>query len=225
MPTHSGIQTTWPSTPLVTMLLPTAGITVSSIVPASSPRLMCETVAGTGSAGSSSTELSYPTDVVLNADGDYIIVDNSNHRVQRCSAASPGSECETIAGGSPGSGFTQLSGSECVALDADGALLVVDTGNNRLQKCAARAVCMTVFGGYGSGPAQFNSPSSVVVLSPVTTSTEATRGTSSRATSSTTSTTPQATAAVVSGEQFSVTNVMFAWITLMLFACCCSGAI
>merc|ERR1712136_283553 len=155
---------------------------------------------------------------VLNAYGDYIIVDRSNHRVQRCSAASPGSVCETIAGGSPGSGFTQLQWPVGVALDAEGALLVVDTGNHRLQKCVAGAVCMTVFGGYGSGPAQFRYPGSVVVLSPVTTIMETTRGTSSRATSSTTSTTPHATAAVVSGEQFSVTNVMFAWITLMLFA-------
>jgi len=184
--------------------------------PASSPRSPCETVAGTGSAGPSSTELSYPTDVALHADGDYIVVDNSNHRVQRCSAASPGSECETIAGGSPGSGFTQLQAPEGVALDADGALLVVDTGNHRLQKCVVGAVCMTVFGGYGSGPAQFRDPGSVVVLSPVTTSTETTRGTSSRATSSTTITTPQATAAVVSGGQVAVTNVLSASITMML---------
>ena len=50
--------------------------------PASSPRLPCETVAGTGSAGSSSTELSCPTDEVLNADGDYFIVD----QIIACSA-------------------------------------------------------------------------------------------------------------------------------------------
>ena len=75
---------------------------------------------------------------------------------------------------------------------------------------------MTVFGGYGSGPAQFNYPGSMVVLSPVTTSTETTRGTSSRATSSTTITTPQATAAVVSGGQVAVTNVLSASITMML---------
>jgi hypothetical protein len=66
--------------------------------PASSPGSACETVAGTsGSPGNSATQLYRPTSVELDAAGDYVIADLLNHRIQKCPAGSPGSDCETVA--------------------------------------------------------------------------------------------------------------------------------
>merc|ERR1711907_650162 len=47
--------------------------------PAASPGSACTTVAGTGGEGSGATQLDYPTGITLDASGDYLIADNSNH--------------------------------------------------------------------------------------------------------------------------------------------------
>ena len=52
-----------------------------------------------------------PPGTVINEDGDYVITDYNNHRVQKCPKASPGAACTTVAGTYPksrGAGATQL---------------------------------------------------------------------------------------------------------------------
>ena len=77
----------------------------------------CETMAGTtGVSGSGPTELYNPHDVTLDAEGNYLIADTSNFRIQLCSALVPGTPCQTVAGtGSLGSGPTDLHSPYSVA--------------------------------------------------------------------------------------------------------------
>ena len=60
------------------------------------PGFPCETVAGTGEMGADAGHLWWPHDVAVTAEGDFVIADTWNRRVQRCPATSPGSLCETV---------------------------------------------------------------------------------------------------------------------------------
>ena len=173
----------------------------------SSPGSPCVTVVGTGTAGSGPTELRNPNDIALTPDGDYVVADTGNHRIQHCPAASPGTACETVAGGSQGGGLPQLDGPRGVAVAADGALLIADTGNHRLQRCVVGGLCVTLFGGEGSGAAQFNGLESVVIVNPSTTTVITTAlPTTSTSAATLVASTPQATAAVASGVRMACPN-------------------
>ena len=51
-----------------------------------------------------------PPGILIHEDGDYVITDQNNHRVQKCPKASPGAACTTVAGtGGKGAGDTQLN--------------------------------------------------------------------------------------------------------------------
>jgi sugar lactone lactonase YvrE len=120
------------------------------------------TVAGTGTPGyngdniaATTASLSFPADIALQSDGGYLIADNDNHRVRR---VSPNGSIVTLAGnGSPGfsgdggSPFSaQLNSPAGVAIAADGAFLIADTGNNRVRRIPPAQNIATVAGG-GSG--------------------------------------------------------------------------
>ena len=98
----------------------------------------CQTVAGTGSYGHGTTELSGSRAVAINSAGELVIVDTNNHRVQLCSRNSPGSVCETVVGtGVRGGGANQLRDPEDVAIEANGDFVVADRANQRVQRCPA----------------------------------------------------------------------------------------
>ena len=124
------------------------------------------TVAGvTGSAGSGTTQLYRPTDVVVDAAGNIYIADFGNARIQKWA---PGATAgTTVAGGhGAGSGVTQLSSPTGVYVDDTGNVYVADLGNNRIQKWAPGATSgTTVAGGNGGGSAanQLNWPWGVAV--------------------------------------------------------------
>ena len=77
------------------------------------------------------TDDTRPCGIALCDNGDYIITDDCNHRVLRIDSISN----STIkwATGSYGSGPHQFSGPDGVCLLSDGRVVVVDSGNNRLQ--------------------------------------------------------------------------------------------
>ena len=52
----------------------------------------CTTVAGLGGYGTGSTQLSYPWSSAVDDNGDYLIADRANHRIQLCPAATPGTD-------------------------------------------------------------------------------------------------------------------------------------
>src|SRR5262249_39173546 len=65
--------------------------------------------------------------------------------------------------GEPGGGPGQFAEPRGIALAADGALLVADSANNRIQKLAPDGSVLGVWGGpaAGSGPGQFRQPCGV----------------------------------------------------------------
>ena len=95
---------------------------------------------------------------------DYLISDRSNHRVQWCPSAPPGSPCVTVAGtGVAGGSAVQLNQPVAVRLDERGDLVICDVYNSRVQLCSAGSfgsACNTVAGvdGYGSGLTQLAVP-------------------------------------------------------------------
>ena len=115
-------------------------------------------VAGTGEAGFSgdggpavSAQLRGPAGVTLADDGSLFIADTRNHRVRRIA---PDGVITTVAGdGAPAFGgdgglatAAQLFRPTAVAADADGALVIADSGNNRVRRVAPDGTITTVAG-------------------------------------------------------------------------------
>ncbi|MEZ4570571.1 MAG: hypothetical protein R2849_09645 [Thermomicrobiales bacterium] len=57
----------------------------------------------------------------------------------------------------------EFSGPTGIAIDADGYVYIVDTGNNRIQKFDANGVFLDQWGGVGSGNGQFQQPAGIAV--------------------------------------------------------------
>jgi serine/threonine-protein kinase len=116
------------------------------------------TIAGTGTAGYSgdggqatSAQLDSPVGLALAADGSVVIADNDNDVVRR---VAPDGVISTIAGtgtagysgdGGPGTG-AQLRDPYGLAVAADGAVLIADTGNDRVRRLAPDGIITTVAG-------------------------------------------------------------------------------
>ena len=120
------------------------------------------TVAGTGEQGFSGdggpatqAAISLPRDVVLDPDGSLYIADGANNRIRK---VDPDGTITTVAGtgradysgdGRPAHEAT-LSMPYSIALDRDGNLYVVDTGNRRVRKIDASTGIITTIAGNGS---------------------------------------------------------------------------
>ena len=120
------------------------------------------TVAGTGEQGYSGdggpaaqAAISLPRDVALDADGALYIADGANNRIRR---VTPDGAISTVAGtgraefsGDEGSALqANLSMPYSIALDRDGNLYIVDTGNYRVRKIDASTGIITTAAGNGS---------------------------------------------------------------------------
>jgi sugar lactone lactonase YvrE len=140
-------------------------------------------IVGTGNAGFSgdggpaaSANLSSPTSVTIDANGNLFIMDTGNRRVRKVTLDL---YITTVAGngtsGYSGDGglatSAQFSDPTGVAVDTAGNLFIADTGNNRVRKITSRGVISTAAGndisGYsGDGGlatyAKLNRPASVV---------------------------------------------------------------
>ena len=85
------------------------------------------------------SDLSFTHHVAILPSGEYLIADTRNHKVLRC-PSSPGtsaSECTTVAGGSQGSGSTQLDYPIAAVMDENGDYVIADSINERVQLCSA----------------------------------------------------------------------------------------
>jgi len=117
------------------------------------------TVAGTGVEGYSGdggpaakAQLVTPRNVALDAAGNLYISEFAGHRVRQ---VTPAGTIATVAGigvsGMAGDGgaatLAQLSFPAGLAVDRTGALLIADSGNNRIRKILAGGVISTVLGG------------------------------------------------------------------------------
>ncbi len=141
-----------------------------------SPEGMVSTIAGssTGFAdGASATaQFDFPFGVAIDASGNIIVADRSNHRIR---SISPEGMVRTVAGsGDIGSDngasatakFNLPSG---IAIDASGNIIVVDNGNNLIRSISSDGTVTTIAGG-GSGfidgpsaTAGFNVPIGVAI--------------------------------------------------------------
>jgi len=97
-------------------------------------------VAGTGQAGTAANELSDPTGVAIDSEGDLFVADTNNNRIEEFPYGSTGTYASNgteVAGtGVAGSGANQLFAPEDVLLDGNGDLFIADTGNDRVMEYA-----------------------------------------------------------------------------------------
>ncbi len=123
------------------------------------------TVAGTGEAGADGdggqardARLRRPLGVAVDAAGALYVADTYNHRIRKVTAAGV---ITTVAGtgdpgfagdGGPGAA-AMLAYPTGIAVAADGALYIADTGNHRVRRLAADGTITTVA---GTGAAGFN---------------------------------------------------------------------
>jgi uncharacterized protein (TIGR03437 family) len=120
------------------------------------------TIAGTGVEGysgdggqASATQLYAPRDVAVDAAANLYIAEFEGHRVRK---VTPAGVISTVAGtgiaGLGGDGgpaiVAQLSFPAGLAVDRTGALLIADSGNNRVRKILPGGVISTVLGGSAS---------------------------------------------------------------------------
>jgi predicted membrane-bound mannosyltransferase/DNA-binding beta-propeller fold protein YncE len=114
-----------------------------------------------GGSGAAPGKFNDPWGVVVDADGGVFVADTFNHRVQKFGAdgslqftwGSPG------ASQAPGVGReTQFFGPRDIVIDAEGRLLVTDTGNKRVQVFDREGNFVAQFGSAGGGDGQFDEP-------------------------------------------------------------------
>ena len=87
------------------------------------------TVAGTGTAGSTTTTLSSPRGIFIDFNFNLYVADSGNARVQRFSYIQ---QIGTTVAGATAPGTISLSTPTDVALDADGYLFILDSENQRI---------------------------------------------------------------------------------------------
>jgi hypothetical protein len=117
-----------------------------------------------GSEGSGSDQFSSPGGAEVDSDGNIVIADTANNRVQICDQEG---NCTELVGaaGTFGAGQGGIAvgflAPEDVALDGRGHIIVADTGNHRIQVCEGGSC--TPFGGLGTAAGQFDTPRAVAV--------------------------------------------------------------
>jgi sugar lactone lactonase YvrE len=129
-------------------------------------------IAKWGSEGSGDTEFQYPEGIAVDTIGNVYVVDAKNVRIQKFTSdgqyitkwGSAGSE-----DGQFGTGeeipdpheFAHLP--QGIAVDGNGNVYVVDTGNNRIQKFTSDGLFITKWGSEGVNDGKFSWPSGIAV--------------------------------------------------------------
>ncbi|MFA5140487.1 MAG: tetratricopeptide repeat protein [Elusimicrobiota bacterium] len=103
--------------------------------------------------------LSGPRGVALGPDGEVLVADTGNDRIQAFDA--DGKFLRTI--GSKGSDPGQLKAPRSVAAGADGRVYVADTGNDRIQVFTREGIFLFGFGKPGKENGQFDAPTRILV--------------------------------------------------------------
>ena len=104
-----------------------------------------------GSLGIGDGQFSGPHGIVVGANGDVLVVDTGNNRVQKF--ASDGTFL--LKWGSFGNGVGQFNHPHGIGLDTNGNVFVAETGNNRVQKFTGNGTFITMWGSVGDGDGQF----------------------------------------------------------------------
>jgi len=124
------------------------------------------TVATFGGSGAQNGKFNDAWGVAVDPAGNVFVADTFNHRIQKFDPSGNFVLAWGRAGATsePGHGTdTQFFGPRDIAFDAQGHLLVTDTGNKRVQVFDANGNFVTQFGGAGASPGQFNEPVGLAV--------------------------------------------------------------
>lgn len=121
-----------------------------------------------GGYGSEHQKLNTPHDVVVDLEGNLLVSDMNNHRIQKWSTSGDWTDFEPDAlgctrFGSKGSGDTQLLFPHGLAIDIENNVLVCDYGNHRVQMFNSSGAHLRYFGKKGSGPGEFWFPTGLAV--------------------------------------------------------------
>ena len=107
-----------------------------------------------GAFGEADGEMTWPTSVAIDKDGNVYLADEYLQRITKYSR-----DGEFISKwGTPGSGDGELNGPSGLAIDSAGNMVIVDSKNNRVQKFTLDGKFISKFGSAGSGHSEFNLP-------------------------------------------------------------------
>ena len=115
-----------------------------------------------GTPGTGPGEYSSPMGVAVDGAGTVFVADSGNGRVQKTNAWT--NAMTDLSGnflgqfGRTGKGAGELDQPTDLALDREGNLYVVDSGNDRVQKFTRDGKVLASWGASGSGPGQFDHP-------------------------------------------------------------------
>lgn len=113
-----------------------------------------------GASGSENGQFSgVPQDIAADSEGNVVVTDTGNHRVQEFNSA--GEFVRKY--GSEGTGNGQFKSPKGLTVDAEGRVWVADTGNNRMQRFSSKGAYQTQFGSGGINDGQFNEPQAVAL--------------------------------------------------------------
>jgi uncharacterized protein (TIGR03663 family) len=120
-----------------------------------------------GTAGSNDGQFQEPWAVAVAADGTIFAADTWNHRIEKFDASGKflqawGTFGDTTAQ-APGDKTALLYGPRAIAIDADGNLWVVDTGNKRVVKFSPSGQVLGSFGSLGTSAGQFAEPVGIAI--------------------------------------------------------------
>lgn len=120
-----------------------------------------EVLARWGTLGNGPGQFREPWGIAVDGKGDVYVADTWNHRIQKFDAngrflSQWGAfvDVQNRPGGTPG-GFYGPRG---IAVDVQGNILVVDTGNERVQRFAPDGTFIAQYGSYGADEGQFVEP-------------------------------------------------------------------
>lgn len=120
-----------------------------------------------GSQGEGDGQFNEPWSVAVDKDGSIYVADTWNHRIQKFDATGKfvakwgGGLTDTK--GAPNAQMSVFYGPRSVVVDKDGNILVMDTGNKRVQKFDKDGKPLAQFGVVGTDSGQFNEPVGLAV--------------------------------------------------------------
>jgi tripartite motif-containing protein 71 len=115
---------------------------------------------GNGSSGSGDGEFASIRGLAIASDGNLLVVDNGNYRVQKINSTT-GAFISKF--GSAGTGDGQFDTPAGITVDVDGNIYVADMYNYRIQKFTSTGTFVTKWGQYGTSDGEFAGVSAVDV--------------------------------------------------------------
>jgi sugar lactone lactonase YvrE len=100
-----------------------------------------------------------PQDIAADSEGNVLVADTRNHRVQEFNAS--GEFVRKY--GSEGAGNGQFKSPQGLTVDAEGRVWVADTGNNRVQRFSSKGTYQAQLGSGGPNDGQFSEPQAVAL--------------------------------------------------------------